>query len=199
MKFIVVYLDDILIYSKQIEENLGHLEQLFRVLRQHQLYGKLEKCSFLMQQIGFLAFIISKEGVRADPSKIEVIQTWPTPTTITQGRSFHGLASFYKRFIKNFCSIIAPITECTKKGDFTWTTEAQKAFELIKKIMSKAPVLRLLDFSKPFEVGCNAWGIGIGAVLIQEGRPIAFFIEKLIKCRLNYATYNKEFYAMIRA
>ena len=178
-KFIVVYLDDILIYSKQVEEHLEHLGKLFEVLKK-QLYGKLEKCGFLMQEISFLGFIIGK-GVKAGPSKIEAIQTWPTPTTITQIRSFHGLASFYRRFIRNFSSIMAPITKCTKKGIFNWTPEAQQAFEFIKDIMCKVLVLELPDFSKLLEVECDACGTGIGAVLIQEGRPVTFFSEKLSK------------------
>src|SRR5688572_24337544 len=93
-KFIVLYLDDILVCSKRLEEHLSRLRQLFEVLRKQQLYGKLEKCSFLMQEVTFLGFIKGKDGVKVDPSKIEAIQTWPIPTTITQIRSFHGLASF---------------------------------------------------------------------------------------------------------
>ena len=101
-KFIVFYLDDILIYTIELEENLDHLQQLFETLRKQKLYGKLEKCSFLMQEVGFLGFIIGKDGVRVDTSKIEAVQNWPTPISVTQVRSFHGLASFNRRFIKNF-------------------------------------------------------------------------------------------------
>ena len=124
-KFIVVYLDDILIYSRALTEHLDHLKQLFQVLRKQKLYEKLEKCSFLMQEVGFLGFTIGKDGMKVDPSKVEAIKSWSTPTTITQVRSFHGLASFYRRFIKNFSVIMAPITECNKKGTFSWTLEAQ--------------------------------------------------------------------------
>ena len=101
-KFVVVYLDDIMIYSVTVSEHHEHLRRLFEVLRKQQLYGKLEKCAFMIAEVNFLGFIIGKEGVKVDPLKIEVISTWPTPTSITQVRSFHGLASFYRRFIKNF-------------------------------------------------------------------------------------------------
>ena len=128
-KFVVVYLDDILIYSKHLEDHLIHLRQVFEVLRKQKLYGKLDKCQFVSQEIGFLGFIINREGVKADPKKVEAIRDWPTPNTITQIRSFRGLASFYRRFIHNFSSIMAPITKCTKKGEFVWTQGVQKAFE----------------------------------------------------------------------
>ena len=117
-----------------------------------------------MQEVFFLGFIIRKEGIKVDPAKVKAIQTWPTPNIITQVRAFHGLASFYRRFIHNFSAIMAPIIECTKKSTFQWTEDVQLAFEQIKK---------LPDFSKPFEVECDACGIGIGAVLLQEGKPVA--------------------------
>ncbi|CAO2827817.1 unnamed protein product [Amaranthus hypochondriacus] len=178
-RFIVVYLDDILVYSKRVDEHLDHLRQLFEVLRKQQLYGKLEKCSFLLHEVPFLGYVVGRQGVKVDPSKVEAIRTWPTLTTITQLRSFHGLASFYRRFIKNFRTVMSPITDCTKKGVFTWTKEAQVAFEDIKNAMCNPPILKLPDFDKPFEVECDASNTGIGAVLIQKGRPIAYFSEKL--------------------
>ena len=111
----MVYLDDILIYSRALTEHLDHLMQLFEVLRKQKLYGKLEKCSFLMQEVGFFGFIIDKDGVKVNPSKVEAIKSWPTPTSVTQVRSFHGLAFFYRRFIKNFSAIMAPSLSVQRK------------------------------------------------------------------------------------
>ncbi|XP_057529799.1 uncharacterized protein LOC130808337 [Amaranthus tricolor] len=178
-KFVVVYLDDILIYSRDKDEHLKHLFQVFAVLRKQKLYGKLEKCDFMLYEVTFLGYIVSGDGVKVEPSKVEAIQSWPSPKTLTEVRSFHGLASFYSRFIRNFSTLMAPITECKKKGSFEWAPQPQKAFEEIKEKMCNTPILALPDFSKPFEVECDASGKGIGAVLIQEGRPIAYFSEKL--------------------
>ena len=198
-KFVVVYLDDILVYSKSIDEHFEHLRQIFETLRAQKLYGKKEKCDFLVESVVFLGYVVSKEGVAVDQTKVEAIKSWPSPTTITEVRSFHGLASFYRRFIRNFSTITSPITECLKKGTFVWSEQAQKAFELIKARLCEAPVLALPDFTQPFEVECDASGVGIGAVLLQNKRPIAYFSEKLGGARLNYCTYDKEFYAIVRA
>lgn len=163
------------------------------------MWKKKEKCHFLQKEIWFLGFIINQQGVKTDPSKVVAIKDWPTLTTTTHARSFHGLASFYSRFIQNFSTSMTSITECTKKGSFCWTNKAHQAFEQIKKAMCQAPILKLPDFTQPFEVECDANVVGIGVVLTQSKRPVAYFSEKLNHSRLNYSTYDKEFYAMVRA
>jgi len=198
-RFVVVYFDDILIYSKDEEEHLNHLQQAFSILREQQLYVNLNKCEFLQSSLIFLGYVISADGIKVDPAKIEAMMNWPTPQNIHDTRSFHGLASFYRRFIKGFSTIIAPLTDCLKGGVFRWTEKAQLSFDEIKRMLSQAPILSLPDFNKVFEVHCDASNVGIGAVLSQEGKPIAYFSEKLNDCRKKYSTYDKELYALIQA
>ncbi|GKB42146.1 RNA-directed DNA polymerase [Tanacetum coccineum] len=192
--FVVVYFDDILIYSSSLEQHLSHLRQIFSVLRAQKLYANGKKCHFLVTEVTFLGYIVTGSGIKMDPAKVEAIISWPTPSTIHDIRSFHGLASFYRRFIWNFSSIIAPLTECMKGGRFTWTSEAAKAAKV-----TEAPVLALPNFDEVFQVECDASGVGIGGVLSQNQRPIAFFSEKLNDARRKYSTYDKEFYAIVRS
>ncbi|XP_074289169.1 putative mitochondrial protein AtMg00860 [Silene latifolia] len=182
-----------------MEEHIKQLQVLFETLRSHKLYGKLEKCSFMQNEVHFLGFIISDRGILVDQNKVKEMKIWPTPKIITEVRSFHGLASFYKRFIKDFSTIMAPITEFMKKGELKWSDKAESAFNAIKEILCKSPILALPDFNKLFEVECDASGIGIGAVLLQERKPIAYSSEKISGAKLNYSTYDKEFYAIVRA
>ncbi|XP_038704723.1 uncharacterized protein LOC120000670 [Tripterygium wilfordii] len=197
-KFLVVYFDDLLIYSHSQEEHLQHLRLVFKTLRTHSFFVHKKKCSFLQSKIDFLGFIISQDGLEVDPEKTKAISSWPTPTNFTEARSFHGLASFYRRFIRNFSAITAPITDCLKGKNFAWTPAAAKAFIYLKTKLTSAPVLRLPDFHKVFEVACDASIAGIGGVLSQEGHPIAFYSEKLTDTRRRYSTYELEFYALVQ-
>ena len=129
--FVVVYFDDILVYSRDEQDYKRHLRQVFQVLREQKLYAKMEKCEFFTSQLTFLGYVVSAKGIQVDPSMVEAVQSWPVPKSVTEVRSFHGLISFYRRFIKDFSSLMAPITECMKRGSFEWTKTAQ-TFEEVK-------------------------------------------------------------------
>ena len=183
-RFVVVYFDDILIYSQSEQDHYDHLREIMEVLEKENLYGNLKKCTFFVKEVIFLGYVVSRDGIKVDESKIEAIRSWPVPKSIHDVRSFYGLASFYRRFIRDFSTITAPMTEVIKGSFFQWTSRAQEAFEAIKAKLTQAPVLALPCFDKVFEVECDASGIGIGGVLVQEGRPLAYFIEEEPRGRL---------------
>ncbi|RVW70926.1 Retrovirus-related Pol polyprotein from transposon 297 [Vitis vinifera] len=184
------------LYADYDADHEEHLKQVMRTLRAEKFYINLKKCTFMSPSVVFLGFVVSSKGVETDPEKIKAIVDWPVPTNIHEVRSFHGMATFYRRFIRNFSSIMAPITECMKPDLFIWTKAANKAFEEIKSKMVNPPILRLPDFEKVFEVACDASHVGIGAVLSQERHPVAFFSEKLNGAKKKYSTYDLEFYAV---
>jgi hypothetical protein len=188
-KFVVVYFDDILIYNKSRDEHLDHLRAVFNALRDAHLFGNLEKCIFCTDRVSFLGYVVTPQGIEVDQAKIEAIKGWPVPTSLTHVRSFLGLAAFYRRFVKDFNTIAAPMNELTKKGvPFSWGRKQENAFNILKDKLTHAPLLQLPDFSKTFELECDASGIGLGGVLLQERKPVAYFSEKLSGLVLNYST-----------
>ncbi|XP_071909677.1 uncharacterized protein [Coffea arabica] len=150
--------------------------------------------------VNFLGYIVGANGISVDPAKVKAIMEWPTPTNVSQVRSFHGLASFYRRFVKDFSTIAAPLNEIIKKNvGFQWGKEQEESFNKFKHLLTSAPILALANFDLMFEVECDASGIGIGAFLHQNNRLLAYFSEKLSGGALNYPTYDKELYVVVRA
>lgn len=167
-KFVVVYFDDILILSATISDHIHHLTEVLQVLWRDKFYATLKKCDFGSTEVQILGYIVSDKGLAVDPGKVSAIQSWPKPSTITEVQSFHGLASFYRRFVDQFSGLMAPITDTIRDGRFVWTQEADKAFGMIKQKLCSAPILALSDFSLVFELHCDASKEGIGAVLSQR-------------------------------
>ena len=197
-KFVVVYFDDILIYSKCLDDHIMHVRLVLKILRQEKLYAHLKKCSFCMDKVNFLGFIVFSQGVEVDEKKVRAIKEWPKPKNVSEVRSFHGLASFYRRFIKNFSTITAPLNELVKKNvGFIWGDAQEHAFNELKDKLCNAPLLALLNFDKTFEIEYDASGIGIIAVLMQNQRPLMYFSEKLSGAALKYPIYDKELYALV--
>ncbi|XP_023553652.1 uncharacterized protein LOC111811140 [Cucurbita pepo subsp. pepo] len=166
-KFVVVYFDDILVYSKSLDDHITHVRNVLTTLRNECLYVNLKKCSFCMEKVNFLGFVVSSNGVEVDEEKVKAIKEWPTPKNVSEVRSFHGLASFYRRFIKNFSTIASPLNELVKKNvSFIWEKDQELAFTTLKEKLSYAPLLTLPNFESTFEIECDASGVGIGAVLM---------------------------------
>jgi hypothetical protein len=198
-KYMVVYFDDILIYSKSIDDHIDHLRAVFNALRDAHLFGNLEKCTFCTDWVLFLGYVVTPQGIEVDHAKVEAIHSWPIPKTLSQVQSFLGLMGFHRCFVKDFSTIATPLNELTKKGvPFSWGTWQGNAFDMLKDKLTHAPLLQLPDFNKSFELECDASGIELGCVLLQERKHVAYFSEKLSGPILNYSIYDKELYALVR-
>jgi transposase InsO family protein len=201
-KFVVIYLDDILIFSNTPEEHDQHIRYVLDKLQQNNLFCKPEKCSFFQSSVAYLGFTISEEGVFMNADKITAITSWPAPTSLKDLQSFLGFTNFYRRFIKNYADIIKPLTKLLKKKTiFAWTEFQQTAFQHLKDQFQRSSILTIPDTTKPFEVETDASDFALGGVLSQRDdnnvlRPVAFYSRQFTDAELNYEIYDKELLAI---
>ena len=197
--FVLVFFDDILVYSKTKTNHWHHLAAVLDILRAHQLFTKISKCAFAIPRVEYLGHFILGHGVENDPAKIQAVQAWPVPSNVKQLRGFLGLAGYYRKFIRGYAYIARPLTALLKKGAFEWNKEAQTAFESLKKALTQALILGLPDFTKVFEVETDASTQGVGAVLMQEGHPLAYISRTLGPKWQGLSVYEKELLALVFA
>lgn len=202
---VLVFLDDILVFSKTAEEHARHVKEVLRLLRKHKLYAKLSKCAFFLTSVDFLGHVVSSEGIKVDPGKIRVLLDWQPPKSTTHVRQFLGLASYYRRFVKGFSTLAAPLAALTgSKSTFQWSLAAQQSFEALKRALTTPPVLQpFRDTQAPIQVTTDASDVAVGAELAQHSEgawhPVAFESRKLTPAEKNYPTHEKELLAIINA
>lgn len=198
-KCVLVFFDDILVYSPTLEDHINHLHLVFQLMRQHLLFAKRSKCAFAIHKVQYLGHFISRTGVETDPQKIGAVEQWPVPVCVKDLRSFFGIAGYYRKFIKDYACTSKPLTSLLKKGEFQWSINAQSAFVQLKKALSSAPVLALPDFFQPFVVETDASNSGIGVVLMQKNHPLAFLCKSLGPKWQRLYVYEKEQLALVTA
>jgi hypothetical protein len=199
-KFVMVFIDDILVYSKSTEEHEEHLWVMLQQLWDHQLYAKFSNCEFWINEVPFLGHMISPEGIDVDPGRVRDILDWKPPKSLHHVRSFLSLAGYYRRFILNFCKISKPITEQLKKRNkHVWSKDCDDDFQTLKKLLKTSSVLALPDIAKPFDIYYEASGTGLGCVLMQEGRVISYSSWQLRCHKEHYPTHGLELAVMVMA
>ncbi|CAI5480573.1 unnamed protein product [Closterium sp. Yama58-4] len=201
---VVVYLDDILIYSKNMKEHVEHLRKVFEILRKNKFYVKLSKSDFALKKVQFLGHMVSAEGVHVDPRKIEAVKKWKVPENVKELQQFLGFANYYNRFVPQYAKIAAPLTDLLKKDTpFKWDAPHQQAMEQLQTALTTAPVLILPDPDKDYVVEADASDQAVGAVLMQDHgnglQPIAYLSKKLHGAELNYPIHDKEALAIVVA
>jgi hypothetical protein len=197
---VLVFMDDILVYTATLEEHRKLLRQVLQILQDNQLLIKRTKCTFARSHIEYLGHVISGGGVATDPAKVEAVCTWPVPRNLKDIRGFLGLTGYYRKFIKNYGIISRPLTDMLKKNNqYQWTPGAATAFHTLQEALIHAPVLAVPDFSKQFIVETDACGVGIGAVLMQHDHPIAYLSKALCPKNQALSTYEKECLAILLA
>lgn len=203
-RFVIVFLDDILIFSKSEEEHEQHVRQVLEILRKNKLYAQESKCAFFKRSISFLGHAVSEDGISMEQDKVKAIQEWPAPTSIPTLRSFLGLAGYYRRFVKGFSRIASPLTDLLRNDvKFQWQEPQQQAFESLKQAISTAPVLTVADDSLPYVVTADASGFAVGATLSQDQgkglQPIAFLSHRMNEHEQHYPVHEQELLAIITA
>jgi hypothetical protein len=197
-RFVVVFIDDILIHPQNEEEHEEHLKMVLQRLQEHQLYAKLRKFEFWISEVLLLSHIINRDGLAMDPKKVAYILDWKAPCDVRGIKSFIGMAGYYRRFIEGFSWITRSMTSLlAKKVEFKWTPECQDSFEALKKKLTTTQVLILPDVHKPFSVYCDASYTGLGCVLMQEGRVVAYLSRRLKIHERNYPTHDLELSAVV--
>jgi hypothetical protein len=197
---VLVFIDDILVYSSTLEEHQEHLRAVFEILATHKLKVKRSKCTFAQTKLKYLGHIISASGVATDPKNLEAVRMWPVPANAKDVRKFLGLAGYYRKFVRNFGLISRILTDLLKKNEpFVWTSDHQQAFDSLKQALLAAPVLALPNFDKPFVVETDASDRGIGAVLMQDHHPLAYLSRALGPRLRGLSTYEKESLAILLA
>ncbi|KAL0537615.1 hypothetical protein IC582_026598 [Cucumis melo] len=198
--FVIVFIDDILIYSKTEAEHEEHLRIVLQTLRDNKLYAKFSKCEFWLKQVSFLGHVVSKAGVSVDPAKIEAVTGWTRPSTVSEVRSFLSLAGYYRRFVENFSRIATPLTQLTKKGaPFVWSKACEDSFQNLKQKLVTAPVLTVPDGSGSFVIYSDASKKGLGCVLMQQGKVVPYASRQLKSHEQNYPTHDLELAAVVFA
>ena len=197
-QFVVVLIDDILVYSKDAQEHEQHLRIGLQIMKEKQLFAKLSKCDFWLKEVSFLGHIVYAEGNRIDPTKIEAIVSWKPPRNVTKVRSFLGLAGYYRQFVKGFSVIASSLTKLLWKGvKFEWDDKCQSSFKQLKKISIEAPVLTQPTSGREYALYSDASKIGLGCVLMQDGKVVAYASKQFKPHGQNYPTHDLELAAVV--
>lgn len=199
-KFVLVFFDDILVYSSSFEDHIKHLDMVFQWLAADNWCIKMFKCKFAQREIAYLGHVITKHALATDPVKISAISSWPTPANVRDLQGFLGLAGYYRKFIRHFGLIAKPLTDLLRKDTlFIWTSIYESAFQALKAALCSSPVLGIPDFAQPFHIETDASGSGVGAVLLQNSHPLAFISKPLAPCHQGLSAYEKEYLAILMA
>ena len=199
-KFVVVFIDDILIYSKSVKEHENHLRLVLQLLPEKKLYAKLKNCEFWLDSVAFLGHVVSKDGIVVDLKKVEAVVEWNRLNNVTEVRSFSGLVGYYRRLVEGFSHLAMPLTRLTQKGaKFEWTGKCEESFQELKRRLVTAPILTIPSGSGGFTIYSDASRKGLGCVLMQHGKVVAYASRQLKPYEQNYSTHDLEIAAVVFA